>query len=160
MDVRDLVAYNHAQRRAFAERFTELDWGILVENHETSHQNIANVFMHGANMEDWYLNTLWGGEEWAGPAFDGFSDAKSMLARVEEVEARTQRFLDGLSDEDLAERRTIPFGGGEIELSLEELLCEAVSEEMHHRGEVLAMLWRKDIKPPYTTFAEWAANRT
>lgn len=160
MDPRALVRYNHFLRRRFAAFFVdEVDWETLVEDHETSHQTIANVFVHGCNMEDWLLHYVMAGKTWDGPAYDGFTSAEAIAERVAEVEARTTKLLNGLTDDDLAREHTLDYGGGHtLTLPLADILTEVVMEDTHHRGEVLAMLWRKDITPPYVSYAEWASQ--
>ena len=160
MDAPDLVRYNHALRRAFADFFAkEVPWEVLMEDHETSHQNIANVFMHGCNMEDWWLHYVWPGKAWDGPAYDGFRSAEAMRQRVREVESKTEALLRALKPSDLQARKRLDLGQGQAEVSLEQVLLEAVFEDTHHRGEILAMLWRKDITPPYQGFLEWSRAR-
>ena len=159
MDPRQLVRYNHSQRRAFAEFFVkELDWDTLTEDHETSHHTIANVFMHGCNMEDWYLHSIWPSKPWTGPKYDGFSSAADMLARVLQVEAKTKAALAHVGAKELAEVRQVQVSNTQTaKVTLDQILTEMVVEDMHHRGEILAMLWRNDIEPPYESFLDWSA---
>jgi len=162
MDPATIVRYNHDCRRRFADFFVDsVPWDVLVENQETSHQNIANAFMHGCNMEDWWLHFVLPGKAWSGPKYDGFTNAEAMRARVVEVERKTQEFLDGLRPQDLDRRYDVSAAGmGFASATLGDILVETALEDIHHRGEIMAMLWRRDIEPPYVSFAEWAAAST
>lgn len=160
MDVRSLVDHHHALWRRFADHYVDaLTWEELSRDHETSHQTIANVTMHAVNMEDWWLHYVMPGKPWAGPAWDGFKDAKSMRERIHEVEAKTGALLAKMSPEELARPRTFDSEGMKGTASLEQVLAEVLSEATHHRGEVLAMMWRMDKEPPYIGYLEWLAQR-
>ncbi|HVL47044.1 MAG TPA: DinB family protein [Candidatus Thermoplasmatota archaeon] len=157
MSALDLVRYNHHLWKRFADFYVQkCTWEELSHNHETSHQSIANVSMHAINMEDWFLHYVLPGKEWDGPKWDGFRDAPSMQARVREVTAKTESFLKGRKPADLSKEVTLHWGGGKTsKTTLETLLHEVVNEATHHRGEVLAMLWRIDKEPPYESYLEW-----
>jgi uncharacterized damage-inducible protein DinB len=155
LDPRDLVRWNSDVRLRFARFLETQPWSVVAENHETSHQSIANVFMHGCNMEDWYLHFIVPGKEWDGPKYDGFTSAAQMRKRVEEVQAKTERFLASLQDKDLD--RSVDLGEGRT-ARLGDVLVECVTEDTHHRGEILAMLWRRDIAPPDVGYLPWAAK--
>ena len=158
-DARDLVRWNHAVRLRFARYFETLPWRVLRENHETSHLNIANVFMHGCNMEDWYLHYVLPKKAWAGPKYDGFRSARAMRVRVQEVNRKGERFLRTLKRPSLARPADLSALGKDAakDITLGDLLVELVTEDVHHRGEILAMLWRKDLQPPDVSFTGWAA---
>jgi len=64
MDAVDLVRYNHMLRARYARFFEKhLSWAQLSKDHQTSHLTIAGAFMHGCNMEEWYLHDLPIGKE-------------------------------------------------------------------------------------------------
>ncbi len=160
MNVVDAVRYNHYLWRQFTEFFeSDLSWEELSRNLESSHNTIANVTMHAVNMEDWWLHFVVPSKEWDGPAWDGFTDAKSMVVRAREVEAKTERFLAMLKGDDLTRPRTLVVGDDKIETTLGDVLFEVVNEATHHRGEVLAMLWSMDKEAPYESFLDWKASR-
>ena len=157
MDVRRLVRYHLALTDRYADYFDgSCSWSELSENHETSHNTIANVSMHMANMEDWWLHYVVPGKEWDGPAWDGAKRVADVTGRMREVAARTRALLDGLADEEMRRKRTLPVGEDKREVTLEDVLVEVLAEVTTHRGEVNAMLWRRDKEPPYVGFLEWA----
>lgn len=157
MDVLRLIRYNHFLWRRFSAFYeNEMVWAQLSQNHESSHQSVANVTMHAVNMEDWWLHYVVPGKKWDGPRWDSFQDAASMRRRVDDVAARTESLLRGVTSEELRRPITVDAGGGAFRTTLEDVLAEVVNEETHHRGEVLAMLWRMDVEPPYVGFLDWA----
>jgi uncharacterized damage-inducible protein DinB len=38
--------------------------------------------------------------------------------------------------------------GETIEVTAEDILIHVFEEEVHHRGELIALLWQMDIEPP------------
>lgn len=160
MDIRALMAYNHELWRRFADHFVdELSWDELSRNHETSHNTIANVTMHAINMEDWWLNYVLVGKAWEGPAWDGFRSAKEMRQRVRDVQKKTEQLLATASPADLQRKHAVEVAGEVRELTLEDVLVEVWNESTHHRGEVLAMMWRMDKEPPYVDYITWLTTR-
>ncbi|HLF06436.1 MAG TPA: DinB family protein [Thermoplasmata archaeon] len=161
MDPRDLVRWNHAVRLRFARFFETVPWEVLSEDRGASNGSISSIFMHGTNMEDWWLNYVLRKREWDGPKFDGFKDARSMRERVEGVNTMTERFLAKLKPSDLERPADLSSLGADAPkaLRLADLLVETVTEDTHHRGEILAMLWMRDIEPPDVSFLEYAAGR-
>lgn len=156
MDVLRLIGYDHALWRRFADHFEkELTWEDLSTNHETSHNTIANVVMHALNMEDWWLHYVLQKKEWSGPAWDGARSVADVVQRMREVPDKTDKLVAGWSPEDLTRRVTLDAGDGPFETTLEDLLVEIVNESTHHRGEVMAMMWRIDKAPPYVSFLDW-----
>lgn len=155
-DIVDLVRYDAHLWRRFADFFAEsCSWDELSRDHGASHNTIANVSMHAINMQDWWLHFVRVGKAWDGPAWDGFKDAGSMRERVRAVTERTEKFVAGLDEKALAQRLTLEVGDDKTETTLGRLLLEVVNESTHHRGEVMAMLWRMDREPPYESFLEF-----
>jgi uncharacterized damage-inducible protein DinB len=160
-DPRDLVRWNHSVRLRFAEFFETLPWEVLSEDKGASNGPIASIFMHGTNMEDWWLHHVLAKKKWVGPRFDGFKDAASMRRRVEEVNGKTERLLRRLGPGDLRARAELSSLGPDAPkaVTLGDLLVETVTEDTHHRGEILAMLWMRDIQPPDVSFLAHAGAR-
>ena len=69
---------------------------------------------------------------------------------MKQVENRMNKYLNSLSPEDL--KRKYEAGDrrkGKIEtLTVEDVLVHVFEEEVHHRGELIALFWQMGIKPP------------
>ncbi len=158
MDAVDLVRYNHVMRARYGRFFVaELSWAQLTTNHQTSHQTIAGAFMHGCNMEEWYLHDLPQKREWTGPQFDSFTDTPSMVRRLEQVQRATEELIRATTVAQLTTPLQITVEGVELTTTLETLLIESALEDITHRGEINAMLWHDDIEPPYVPYALWVS---
>jgi uncharacterized damage-inducible protein DinB len=68
---------------------------------------------------------------------------------MEHVENRMVGYLDSLSARDLKGKRKVTCDGGEtVEVTAEDVLIHVFEEEVHHRGELIALLWQMNIEPP------------
>jgi uncharacterized damage-inducible protein DinB len=68
---------------------------------------------------------------------------------MQQVEARLQRYLDSLSSKELIEKYTLTNDAGEnIEITAEDVLIHVFEEEVHHRGEIIGLLWQIGVEPP------------
>jgi uncharacterized damage-inducible protein DinB len=38
--------------------------------------------------------------------------------------------------------------GRDVEVTAEDILIHVFEEEVHHRGELIALLWQMDVEPP------------
>jgi uncharacterized damage-inducible protein DinB len=67
---------------------------------------------------------------------------------MEHVENRTHAYLKGLTAEKLEQLYTIQDDYGKtVKVTAEDVLIH-VFEEVHHRGEINALLWQMGIDPP------------
>jgi len=81
-----------------------------------------------------------------------FDDYKSMVdvqAYMEHVEGRMRKYLDLVPPDGLVEKYRLTNDIGEdIEVTAEDILIHVFEEEVHHRGELIALLWQINIEPP------------
>jgi uncharacterized damage-inducible protein DinB len=65
------------------------------------------------------------------------------------VEKRTHKYLNSLSTEELKETYRIKDDNGKTQkITAEDVLIHVFEEEVHHRGELNALLWQMGIDPP------------
>jgi uncharacterized damage-inducible protein DinB len=68
---------------------------------------------------------------------------------MEHVEKRMQNYLDSLPKEGLRKTYTAKDDYGKaIKITAEDVLVHVFEEEIHHRGELNALLWQMGIDPP------------
>jgi uncharacterized damage-inducible protein DinB len=58
VDIKNLLAYNNAERRAFFKAFAKLSWDDFTKNREASFNSIRNIFIHTLNATDYWLDFL------------------------------------------------------------------------------------------------------
>ena len=65
------------------------------------------------------------------------------------VEARMKVYIDALLPNDLEKTHIREIQSGiSIEVTTEDVLLHLFEEEVHHRGELIALLWQMGIEPP------------
>ena len=68
---------------------------------------------------------------------------------MEHVEKRMFNYLNSLSSAKLNEPYTAKDDNGmPVEVTAEDVLIHVFEEEVHHRGELIALLWQLGIEPP------------
>ena len=58
VDIKNLLAYNDAERHAFFKTFAKLSWKEFIKNREASFYSIRNIFVHTLNATDYWLDFL------------------------------------------------------------------------------------------------------
>jgi uncharacterized damage-inducible protein DinB len=67
------------------------------------------------------------------------------------VHANTERYLEGLSAQELARQIVVPWEQN-TEITVEKALIHMVLEDMVHYGELSASLWQIRLEAPYIGF--------
>ena len=161
VDVRRMWAYNVDLRHKYLDALSKLEWGELVKNREASFHSLRNIFLHMINCEDWYLHTVIPsrGGKFVSYGFEEYTSIDSIRRKMEEVEARTHKVLEGLSEEEF--NKTFEYtrpDGTKRRDSIEQILVHLVLEETHHRGELLCLLWEMNIQPPHEGWIPYLAR--
>jgi uncharacterized damage-inducible protein DinB len=82
-----------------------------------------------------------------------------MRKYMSEVESESRALLMKLEPEDLEKVFSWPAKDGTINsFRIEDILLHVVEEEIHHRGEILCLMWQIDATPPYTSYTAYLAE--
>jgi len=149
VDVRELLEYNHIVRHRYFESFVRLSWDEFTKNREASFNSIRNIFVHTLGAIDYWLDFLQKENLHSKRKFDEYRSIDEVGAYMEHVEKRMHDYLQSLSSEGLKKTYTIT---GEdhkaTKVSAEDILVHVFEEEVHHRGELIALLWQMGVDPP------------
>lgn len=148
VDIKDLLAYNDVERRAFFNAFTKLSWDEFIKNREASFLSIRNIFIHTLDAEDYWLGFLKNENQRSKRKFDEYTSLKEMEAYMQKVEKQMHDFLQTLSPENLKKKYEVIGSGKPEKLTTEDILVHIFEEEVHHRGELIALFWQIGIEPP------------
>lgn len=147
--VRKLLEYNESVRRRYFEKLTTLSWEEFTENREASFHSIRNIFVHTLNAIDYWLDFLQNENLRSKRKYDEYGTFEEIRAYMGDVEKRTHAYLDSLSKEGLGKiYRGMDDGGKVSEVTAEDILIHVFEEEVHHRGELIALLWQMNVEPP------------
>jgi uncharacterized damage-inducible protein DinB len=148
VDIKDLLAYNDTERRAFFKAFARLSWDEFTKNREASFNSIRNIFIHTLNATDYWLDFLQNENECSKKKFEEYKTLKEIGVYVRRVKNRMSNYVKSLSSKDLKKG----YKGRRKEkpetVTAEDILVHVFEEEVHHRGELIALFWQMGIKPP------------
>ncbi len=149
VDVGRLIEYNEDVRHRYFAALTNLPWDEFTKNREASWHSLRNIFIHTLNAIDYWLDFLQNEQLRVRRDFDDYKTIDEVSARMERVEARMRKYLSSLSPERLMQKYTVKNDAGEtIEVTAEDVLIHVFEEEVHHRGELIALLWQMEVEPP------------
>jgi uncharacterized damage-inducible protein DinB len=149
VDVRKLLEYNENVRHRYFERFTRLSWEEFTQNREASFHSIRNIFVHTLGAVDYWLDFLQRKNLHSKRKYAEYTTFQEVRAYMEHVEKRMQDYLHPLPKEGLNKKYTvIGDNEGTIEITAEDVLIHVFEEEVHNRGELIALLWQMNIEPP------------
>ena len=149
VDVKNLLGYNEEVRHGYFDALTKLPWDELVRNREASFHSLRNIFIHTLGAIDYWLDFLLKEQLHSHREFDEYNSIKDIGRYMQQVEARLQKYLDALSSKELLKKYTRTNDAGEnIEITAEDVLIHVFEEEVHHRGEIIGLLWQMGVEPP------------
>ena len=160
----DLMDFVHELRADFFECAAGLGWEEFTKDRGVSMLSFRDLFLHLAYVEEQHVTqfcegrpTPWMREVMHIPR-DRFLTVAAVRKRLREVRALGDaRFKKWNTLKELATPAVwVAEGRYPIRLSRDSALAQCLTEHLLHLGEVEAMLWQMDVKPP-TTF--WIARR-
>ena len=151
VDIKELLEYNKQVRHRYLDATSQLPWDELIKNREASFHSIRNIFIHIFRAIDHWLDFLLKENKLKIKNYEEYENFDSIRRYGDQVEVRLQPYLDSLSSSDLALAYSLTNDLGEVvKVSVEDVLIHLFEEEVHHRGELIALFWQMDIKPPLT----------
>ena len=149
VDVRSLLEYNAEVRRRYFTTLTKLPWGEFVKNREASWHSMRNILIHTLGAIDHWLDFLQDEKRRLRRDFDDYKSIEDVQAYMDHVEERMRNYLSSLTSEQLNRKYNVTNDAGQkIEITAEDVLVHVFEEEVHHRGELIALLWQVGVEPP------------
>jgi uncharacterized damage-inducible protein DinB len=154
VDVRQLLKYNEQVRHRYFEALAKLPWDEFVKNREASFHSMRNIFIHTLGAIDYWLDFLQN-EKSSYKKYDEYQNFQDVRVRMEYVEKRMRDYLNSLPIEGLEKKYTVKNDANEtVEITAEDVLIHVFEEEVHHRGELIALLWQMGVEPPLMGWKE------
>jgi uncharacterized damage-inducible protein DinB len=146
--VRELLEYSADVRRKYLETLGQVSWEEFTKNREASFHSMRNIFVHTLGAIDHWLDFLQA-KNLPKKKYDEYKSFEEVRAYMESVEKRLNDYLDSLPEEGLNTKYPVKDDGGKVmKISAEDVLIHVFEEEVHHRGELIALLWQMGIEPP------------
>ncbi len=154
----DLMDFVHELREDFFECAAQLGWEEFTRDRGTSMLSFRDTFLHLAYVEEQHLTQFcegrpvdWMPEVMAIPK-DRYLTLSAVRRRLREVRRMGDRRFKRWNTPEQLEKpavwvasKTYP-----LRLSRDSALAQCLTEHLLHLGEVEAMLWQLDVKPPST----------
>jgi len=149
VDVIKLLEYNETVRHRYFETLSRLSWKELIKNREASFHSIRNIFVHVLGAIDYWLDFLQKQNLHSKKGYDRYGTFEEVRSYMEHVEERTHQYSKSLTAQGLKKTYSVKKGGGTtLRITAEDVLIHLFEEEVHHRGELNALLWQMGIDPP------------
>ena len=149
VDIKELLEYNETVRHRYFETFTKLSWNEFTKNREASFNSFRNIFIHTLGAIDYWLDFLQKQNLHSEKKFTEYTTYDQVRTYMEHVEKRMHTYLHALPPKGL--KKTYKVTGDNhktTKITAEDILIHVFEEEIHHRGELIALLWQMDIDPP------------
>jgi uncharacterized damage-inducible protein DinB len=155
VEVRQLLEYNEKVRHRYFEALAKLPWDEFVKNREASFHSLRNIFIHTLGAIDYWLDFLQGEKPHPYKKFDEYQTFQDVRDRMEHIETRMRGYLNSLPIGGLEKKYTVTNDANEtVEVTAEDVLIHVFEEEVHHRGELIALFWQMGIEPPLMGWKE------
>jgi uncharacterized damage-inducible protein DinB len=149
VDVTKLLEYNEIVRHRYFEKLSKLSWKELDKNREASFHSLKNIFVHTLSAIDYWIDFLKKESLRSRRRYDEYLTIKEVKHYMKHVEKRTHDYLSSLTTEGLNNKLTVTDENGKtFEVTAEDILIHVFEEEVHHRGELIALLWQMNVEPP------------
>ena len=152
VDPKILFEYSQALRDRYLEELTKLPWEEVVKSRGGSFDSLRDIFLHTIDAEDRLVNYVIPGrtEDWVLQSQEEFRDTDSIRKRVKEVGSRTNAYVRKMTHAELGKKVEMPRRGMPgVLVRVEDVLIHAALENIHHFGELIALLWQIDVEPPH-----------
>ena len=151
-DFRELFTYNHIVRQNYIDLFkSSLSWKDLIKNRETGWLSLKDTLLHIIWIEDSWVNyTIHGLEDPNRPFPYSNYTSWSLIENYNSITTSSvSNYLSLLKSEDL-DRFVSRINIDDIRRNsrVKYVLIHIVVEELHHREEIIAILWQSNIRQP------------
>jgi uncharacterized damage-inducible protein DinB len=134
------------------EQLATLPWAEVVKSHGASFDSMRNILLHTLDAEDRWINYVIPGrvKDWVSRSPDEFEDIDSIKKRAKEVESKTKNYVAGMASAEFERRvELLRSGMPTVQVRVEDILIHVAFENVHHFGELIALLWQIDLEPPH-----------
>lgn len=149
VDVKELFEYNQRVRQSYFQALVSIPWQELTRNREASFNSIRNIFIHILKAMDHWLDILLKEHNYRAKQYEEYKSLEEIRVYKDYVEGRMQKYLDTSLPGKLHNKFVIKNDLGEtVEIIAEDILIHLFEEEVHHRGELIALFWQMNVEPP------------
>ncbi len=150
LNFKELFTYNHTIRQNYINSFKNtLSWEQMIENHETGWLSLKDTLLHIIWAEDSWINYSIKGLEDPNRPFPYFEyDSWKPIEKYNaKVISKVNDYLSSLIEESFCKPVSrLNNDGIRRSTIVKDVLIHVFTEELHHRGEIIAILWQMNIQ--------------
>ena len=143
-DFKELFEYNHQVRKNYLLSFQKIiSWEDMIKNRETAWLSMKDTLLHIMWVEDTWINySIQGLDDPNRPfSYHEHQSWKALIDYNQEVTSKTKKYLSHIHKEDLLKPVVRVNKDGVRRTSLvKDVLTHVFTEELHHRGGIIAIL--------------------
>jgi len=147
VEVVKLLEYSLEARHRYFDALSKLPWSEFVKNREASWHSIRNIFIHTLQAIDFWIRFLQSDQPREDRRFDDYKTCEDVRSYMESVDEGMRRYLERLTPAKLSAEYSLP-DDSSARFTAEDVLIHIFEEELHHRGEIICLLWQMNIEPP------------
>ena len=149
VDIVKLLEYNEEVRHRYLDAMAKLPWNEFVKNREASWHSMRNIFIHTIGAIDHWLDFLCDEKLRTRKDFDEYKSMDDVRGYMRHVEQRMHEYFNSLTAEGLKKEYGVTDDADQkVVVTAEDVLIHMFEEEVHHRGEFIALLWQMNVEPP------------
>lgn len=125
-----------------------------------SFPSLVDIFVHVLDAYRWWFLYVYNNRmpEWKRLREEKRYSRKEVAEEERKIDSYVMNFVNSLRPKDLYTPMRDQTGRGTIELR--KMLLHMVEEELQHRGELNALLWRMNVEPPITQFQDYLNSKS
>jgi len=152
-----LLEYNKELRYGYLDKLSELPWAEVVKDRGASFPSLRDIYLHCIVCVDGIINNiLQGVPSFPRINYDNYDSIEKIREYVEQVESEANDYLSKVTPEELSRKiEKKQRDGSTTRATVEDYLIHLFQEEIHHIGELVALLWQMDIRPPHMGWLQY-----
>lgn len=157
METVKLLEYSQYLRHKYFESMGTLPWDEVVKDRCTSFPSLRDIYLHCVTVLDFYINNVIQGDtNYPRINTDDYDNIEKISIYTEQVESKANAYLSKITPEELSRKiERKQRDGSSITVTVEDILIDFFQEETHHRGELIALLWQMDVRPPHLSWSRY-----
>jgi uncharacterized damage-inducible protein DinB len=149
VEIEDFLEYSEFCRKRVSGVFENLSSEIFIKEHDGwgGYNSIQILTTHIVAVEDSWLQEDIFGKEWNDYNPKGFNTPMSLLEKWEEVRQGTKDYIASLNQEELKREIEVKWRKKHT-FTVEKILIQIFTHEIHHLAQVNTLLRINNIEPP------------
>ena len=157
INVIKLLEYNQELRSVYLDKLSELPWEEVVKDRGASFSSLRDIYLHCIICVDGFVNNiLQGFLSFPRINYDDYESIEMIREYLDQVESEANKYLSKITPEELSRKiERKQRDGSTNRATVEDYLIHLFQEEIHHIGELIALLWQMGESPPHMGWLQY-----